>query len=162
MEELKTLSMKINYADTLNYAMFENRIPFIRNVILNNSKEEDLKNMTLIISFQDNFAKEIRKEIGILPKGVDVDLGKFAVEIHGEMLFGLTETVTLTMKVTVKSMEEILLEEKYEIRVLAYNEWQGFDTMPEMLAAFVTPNHPSIDNILIEASGILKDSSKDP
>jgi len=162
MEDMKTLSMKINYADTLNYAMFENRIPFIRNVILNNAKEEDLKNITLIISFQDNFAKEIKKEISILPKGTDVDLGKFTVEIDGEMLFGLTEAITLTMKVIIQSHEEILLEEKYEIKVLAYNEWQGYDTMPEMLAAFVTPNHPSIDNILIEASGILKDSLKDP
>ena len=162
MEVKKTLNVKIDCASTLNYAMFENRIPFIRSVILMNSMEEDLKNVTVTFSFQEDFAKGIVMELDILPKSLEVDLGKIPVELSGEMLFRLTEAMTLSMTIAVNRKDEILFKESQEIRVLAYNEWQGYDTMPEMLAAFVTPNHPSIDNILIEASNLLKDSGKDP
>ncbi len=43
---------------------------------------------------------------------------------------------------------------------LARNEWGGAEFMPELLAAFVTPNDPSVQAILKKASGILEAAGK--
>ena len=33
--------------------------------------------------------------------------------------------------------------------MLAYNEWNGTTSLPEILAAFVLPNHPALAPILV-------------
>src|SRR5690606_21403847 len=47
------------------------------------------------------------------------------------------------------------------IEILAFNEWAGASIIPEMLAAFITPNHPALQELLRAASDILQRSSGD-
>ena len=42
------------------------------------------------------------------------------------------------------------------IEILAFDEWSGLLFMPEIIAAFVTPNHPKISEVLREAAVLLK------
>jgi len=45
--------------------------------------------------------------------------------------------------------------------VLAYNEWFGISSLPEILAAHVLPNDPVVECVLAEASKLLLDNTKD-
>lgn len=162
MEVNKPFAVEMDYSSTLNYAMVLNGIPFIRKITLKNQTEKEIRNVRFSVMFQESIAKDFHRTIDILSPGLDVDLGVISLELNPQYLFHLTEAITTQMKITVESDELETMVEGREVHVLAYNEWQGMDTMPEVLSAFVTPNHPSIDNILVEASHILKESGKDP
>jgi hypothetical protein len=73
-----------------------------------------------------------------------------------------TEKVSgkLSLKVYIK--DSILYEETNTIDVLAFDEWSGNATIPEMIAAFVTPNHPEITKVVKKAAAILGDWTGDP
>ncbi|MFH5836605.1 DUF4011 domain-containing protein [Proteiniclasticum sp. C24MP] len=162
MEIRKPLGIEVDYSDTLNYAMVLNGIPFIRKITIMNQTENEMEQIEVIVRFQEDIAKDFSRTIDVMPPGLQVDLGEIPMELNPEYLFHLTEAMTTQLTITIQREGEELAEETREVHVLAYNEWQGMDTMPEVLAAFVTPNHPAIDNILVEASHILKESGKDP
>ena len=45
---------------------------------------------------------------------------------------------------------------RQRIEVLAHDQWGGMRSLPEMLAAFILPNHPAIETLLAEAARILE------
>ncbi len=59
------------------------------------------------------------------------------------------------MEVALLQNEVKLASKSVELDVLAFDEWGGLATMPEMIAAFVTPNHPEVIKITSEAAVIL-------
>ncbi|SFN28718.1 DUF3320 domain-containing protein [Proteiniclasticum ruminis] len=162
MEVKNLIGLDLVYGETLHYAMTVQNVPFIRKCVLRNLSEEPLSEMTLRFTFSEDLAEEVVVAVSILPPLGEIDLGAVHINLRKEMLFLLTEMVHLSMKVQVVQNEEILYEHQYPVELLSYNQWQGMETMPELLAAFVTPNHPSIDGILLEASELLKASGKDP
>ncbi|MBR0575303.1 DUF3320 domain-containing protein [Proteiniclasticum sp. BAD-10] len=162
MEEKKLLTVTLNYLKTLNYAMAENGIPFLRNATVENLGEEELRNLRAVLRFQEDFCPSLTLDLPVLPPKMVVDLGQLDVRPRGEHLFSLTENMTLDITVEIWKGEELLQTERYPVLVLAYNGWPGYEVMPELLAAFVTPNHPAIDKLIVEASEILQASGKDP
>lgn len=162
MEVKNLIGLDLVYGETLHYAMSVQKVPFIRKCVLRNLSEEPLAEIILKFSFSEDLTEEVIVPVSMLPPLGEVDLGAVPISLRKEMLFLLTEMVHLSMKVQVVQKEQILYEHHYPVEVLSYNQWQGMETMPELLAAFVTPNHPSIDAILLEASELLKASGKDP
>ena len=162
MEVKNLIELDLVYAETLHYAMTVQKIPFIRKCVLRNLSDEPFSEITVKFTFSENLAEEVLIAVSSLPPQGEMDLGAVQISLRKEMLFLLTETVHLSMNVQVLQKEQILYEYHYPVEVLSYNQWQGVETMPELLAAFVTPNHPSIDAILLEASELLKASGKDP
>ena len=47
------------------------------------------------------------------------------------------------------------------LAVLAYNEWYGISSLPEIIAAHVLPNDPAVERILGEASKLLLEKTQD-
>jgi len=47
------------------------------------------------------------------------------------------------------------------LAVLAYNEWYGVSSLPEIIAAHVLPNDPAVERILAEASKLLLEKTQD-
>jgi hypothetical protein len=70
------------------------------------------------------------------------------------------EAETAYLRIEIKTDERVLFSESREITVHAANEWRiGNNEYPEgayTLSLFVTPNSPSVDNILSSASDILE------
>lgn len=162
MEAKNLVGIDLVYGETLHYAMAVQKIPFIRKCVLRNLSEESFSDVTLTFTFSENLAEDILVPISTLPPKGEIDLGAVQISIKKEILFQLTEAVDLSMTLRAEGNGTALFEKQYPIHVLSYNEWQGMETMPEILASFVTPNHPSIDSILLEASELLKASGKDP
>ena len=48
------------------------------------------------------------------------------------------------------------------LELLAYNEWAGVSVLPEMLAAFVQPNHPDLQPLVARMAGFLEKWTGDP
>jgi very-short-patch-repair endonuclease len=150
------------YYSTANYAMQQNYVPLVRKITLTNHSNEDIMNVAVTLAAEPAFAKSWSKTLDVLPAGQTVDLGTINVQLLGTFLAGLTERLAGTIDLTVMNGEITLLQESAPINVLAFDEWNGLAVLPELIAAFVTPNHPEILRITREASQILGKWSGSP
>jgi hypothetical protein len=152
----QNLEVDLVYSPIVNFAMQQNHVPVIRKLTIKNIGDSDLTNITIQINPEPEFAIAWTKKIEILPKEELIDLGAIDIKIITKYLAELTERIAGSFTLTIKTKTDTLFEEVYPINVLAYEQWNGITVLPEMLAAFVTPNHPEIAKIIIRASQILQ------
>lgn len=162
MEEHESILLKLEANPAVNYAMAENRLPILRNITIRNSSGSDIEETILRIAFQDDFAKEYVKEIPFLPNDKEVDLGIPEIEIDIRSIFSITEKVTRNIEACLMKGDKEIAKASVSIQMLPFNQWPGLGTVPELTAAFSTPNHPAIDKVIVRASDILLESGKEP
>ncbi len=141
---------------SINFAMQQNYVPVIRNLVVNNESDDALENLDLTITFEPEFAKEYKYHIDSIAAGSSVEISPVKITTNTEFLFSLTEKMVGTITVTVVRGEENLFTYQEQLELLAYDQWSGLLIMPEMIAAFLTPNHPAIASVTSEASAFLK------
>lgn len=77
-------------------------------------------------------------------------------EYEYEKLMKITEPVAGSVKMMIKSRDEILAEKEQLLYWHPYDTWVGGNRYPELLAALVRPNDPVIDTLLSHAAEELK------
>ena len=147
---------------SINFAMQQNYVPVIRNLFVNNETDELLENLDLTVTFEPAFAKEYKYHLDSIPARSTVEISPVKIITNTEFLFSLTEKMVGTITVTVTQGEEKLFTYEDELELLAYDQWSGLLIMPEMIAAFLTPNHPSVTSVVRDASQFLKKWKGDP
>lgn len=150
------------YTQTANFAIQQNRIPLVRKLILKNPSQADLSDIQVMIACEPQFANNWEQRIELLPKNQSLELKIVDLKLVAKFLSEITEKITGELCLTISSNDAVLLRESYSVEILAYDQWNGLGTLPEMLTAFVTPNHPEISKILKTASGILANWTGDP
>jgi hypothetical protein len=73
----------------------------------------------------------------------------------------LTEAVMTTFTIKVVIDSDAIASKTFPITLMAFDQWTGANIMPELIASFVTPNHPCIAPICLEASKYLDELSGD-
>ena len=149
------LKVDIIYTPLVNFAMQQNHAPVVREVRVLNDGDAPVCDIAIHITFEPAFAQEYITHIERIDPGCEETLGTVPISFSTVFLSNLTERVLGSMKVELSSEEETLFEQSYEISVLTFNEWGGVNILPEMLAAFSTPNHPEVTRIIKKASEIL-------
>ena len=150
------MEVKLIYTPIINFAMQQNHVPVIRKLTIKNMGESDLNNIQIQIIPEPEFAVEWNKKIDLLPKDELIDLGAIDIKTITKYLAELTERMAGNFTLIIKAGNDILFQEVYPIDILAYEQWNGIGILPEMLAAFITPNHPEIAKVVIRASEILQ------
>ena len=153
MDKKINVSGQIN--SYVNFAMQQNYVPVIRSITVHNESEESLENLNLKISFEPAFAKEYNYNIPAVDAGGSVEISPVKIIMSAEYLFSLTEKLVGTISIEVYSEDERLFEYNSDIEILAYDQWCGLAVMPEIIAAFVTPNHPRVTEIVTKAGEFL-------
>ena len=150
------LTLGCDMIPKINFAMQQNYIPFIRNLTVGNEGDEDISDVRLTIAFDLAFAKTFTYDISCVPSGKSVEISPLRIILSTEMLFSLTEAVSGTVSFSLSKDEKELYQKDVPVQLLAFNEWSGLAFDPELIAAFVTPNHPEIAKVISEASVYLK------
>lgn len=145
-----------NIMKSINFAMQQNYVPVIRNLIVNNETKNTLSNLDLKIVFEPEFAKEYTYHIDEIAPEQSVEISPVRIQLKTEFLFSLTEKMIGNLVVELFQGDEKLYSFDGEIELLAFDQWSGLIFMPEIITAFVTPNHPKISEVIRDASGILK------
>ena len=70
-----------------------------------------------------------------------------------------SERAVITTSLRIQGTE--LVTAIHNIDVLAYDQWAGTRSLPELLAAFCMPNSRVVDKLLARASGLLRQTSAD-
>lgn len=136
----------------ISFAMQQNHIPFIRQLIIKNNTESTLKDISVDISFEPLFATPFSARLDELAPNSSVEIAPLRIILSTDCLFSLTERILGTISCNVSSQGETIASSVNEISLLAYDQWLGIDMMPELTGAFVTPNSQSVSQIISNAS----------
>lgn len=147
---------------SINFAMQQNYVPIIRNLIIKNETDKELSELTLKITFEPEFAREFVYKINAIEAQSFVEICPVNIKLSTEFLFSLTEKMVGSIFIDLYEKDEKIYNYENQIELLAYDEWSGLLIMPEIITAFVTPNHPKIAEVLSEASKYLNKWTERP
>ena len=136
----------------INYAMQQNGAVMVRSVTIENPTAELLEDVQLQITASPEFALPYRQHIDQIQPNQTVTIERPQLILNGEYLAGMTEKLTGLLQLSLRKGDTELACTHSETTVLAFDEWHGIGLYPELLAAFVTPNHPDIARIIGRAA----------
>lgn len=153
--DFRPIFVDLDYDRTVNYAMQQNDVPVVKALRIRNGTEAALRDLNVRISTEPPFAALWEGRITAINPGETFNLGVVDLRLSHDLLAGLTERVAGSLLVDILQEDAVLFSCHERIDVLAYDEWNGLQSIPEILAAFVTPNHPVIEAVLSDTAGIL-------
>ena len=161
-ESLNLPKVEFIYTPVANYAIQQNRIPIVRKLVIENPSEEDLLDLKIEIKGEPDFINSWEHRIEMFPGNQRIEFEVKGLKLSAKFLSELTEKLAGELTLSISAKEEILLTQSYNVDILAYDQWNGIGTLPEMLAAFITPNHPELPKIIQKASVILDEWTGNP
>lgn len=139
------------------YALQQNRVALVRSVTIKNTSEEDMENLAIRIRSDVDMIDPYIDTLDVLPAGEEHCFKNLKIRVHGNFLASLTERISCNLYVSVTQKTEELATKSEEIAVLAYDQWPGFPRYyPDLLAAYITPNHPVVTTLIQSATKYLE------
>lgn len=155
------VTLEITADRTIGYAAIQNNVPVIRSIVVSNSSEKELHDVELLVSCSPAFATGAKLWFDRLGAGEKRKIAPIDLKPEHDYLTHLDESelATITAKATFE--EAVLGEASVQIDVLAYDQWAGTRSLPELLAAFCMPNSRIVDHIISTASSLLRTTAQD-
>jgi very-short-patch-repair endonuclease len=161
-----TCSVKIDYSERINFAFQQNSIPVIRRIEITNDSEQDWYHVKCRIEAHPAWAEVHEQKIAYIPAGTTYTLTDVPLALEIDYLTQLSERVRGDIRITISralsqatESEEpdisTIVETSHPVDVYAYDEWTGLITLPEILAAFVTPNLSVVEQLLSNTTQLL-------
>lgn len=156
------LHMELSILPSINFALQQNHIPVIQSITISNPSGRNLEAVDLQIVSNIEAFLPYSKHLEEIPANESFVINPINLMLDAQCLAGLTEKLSGLVKVSLTSEGTLLCEETAELTVLAFDEWPGYTLYPEILAAFVTPNHPEIVKINARSAQFLEKWTGDP
>jgi len=156
----------IDYSERVNFAFQQNAIPVLRRLEIHNHSENDWHNVSCRFSAQPEWAEPHSQEILHIPAGTTYTLTDIPLPLDIDYLTKLSERARGEIRVELWGFEKPMegedtpesnkiSEQSYPVDVYAYDEWTGLNTLPDILAAFVTPNLSVVEQLLSNTACLL-------
>lgn len=149
------ISVELDYDRTVNYAMQQNDVPVVKGLRILNGTDTVQRDLIVRIATEPAFAASWEARVTAINPGETFNLGVVDLPLSHDFLASLTERVAGSLLVEVLQDATVLSTSTQRLDVLAYDEWNGLQSIPEIIAAFVTPNHPVVESVLSDTAGIL-------
>ncbi len=146
------MKIELSYLRAVNLAMQQNRVPVVRGLRIQNQADQALENVAVTLTPDPPFAEPVKVEIGLLAANETRQLDDVRMNLQRSFFADMTEGVTGDIIVAVTAGGSPSHQQRFPIEALAYDQWCGSGILPEMLSAFVTPNHPALAPVLRRAS----------
>ena len=146
----------------INFVMQQNDVPVVKRLAIENRSGSALRNLQVRIKAEPEFAIDWTARIDHIGETATYNLDKVDLVLSPGFLGDVTERLAGLLHVEVFQEKELLLKETKPAILLPREEWGGLSSLPEILAAFVTPNHPAIEQVLRDAAVILEVWTQNP
>ena len=154
--------IKLSALPSVNFALQQNHVPVVQSITISNPSDQELENVDLQITSDLEVILPCSRHLELIPAKGSCILKDIRLALDVQSLVGLTEKVSGLLKVSLASEGVLLCEEISELTVLAFDEWPGYTLYPELLTAFVTPNHPEVIKLNADAARFLEKWTGDP
>lgn len=157
----QAIEVEVDLNSTVNLAMQQNEVPILRSLRLRNGLPTALEGLAITIETEPQFARPWATRLDKLEAGETRVLSPVDLYLLPSSLWRVSERLVGAVLVKVTKGEEVLACNSFPIEVLAHDEWPGLRVLPEILAAFVLPNHPAVETVLSRASALLREWTGD-
>ncbi len=161
-QERSEVALVVEADPCLNLATHQNRVPVLKRVVIENRSDAELADLTIRIGTEPAFAEPLELRLAALAAGSQRIWETPPLRLDQKFLAGLREREIGAFRLDVLAGTQVLASERIEVIVLAYDQWAGLRSLPELLCAFVLPNHPSVAQFLRESAAILETWTQDP
>lgn len=152
---MENIRINIDYLKNVNYTLYHNRIPVCQAIYITNTSDTMLQDVS--VSCEGELIT--RYDSPLIPQlavGKSVLLSSFEIKPDAEKLATLTERIITHFTITVRKGDETLCEECHELELMPFDHWLGTTILPQTIASFVTPNHPAINPLVVQAGAAMK------
>jgi very-short-patch-repair endonuclease len=156
------ISVEIDAGRVVNYAMQQNGVPLVRSIRISNTGSETVRDPSVMVTTTGKASRPLELRIASLEPGGSHRLSPIDLEWDANSLANQLERELAELRVDVLSGQTLVGRFRQPLEVLAFNQWTGSGALPELLAAFCTPNHPAIDGLLGKARDALGQATGDP
>ena len=142
--------LRLDYLPCVNYAMLLNKVNTCTMCEVENHDHANWRAMKVGVSGE--FIKPNVQHVDFVEAGQRVLIPELKIEPLIDKMLTMTEMVDTIFTITISAGDEVLLTHDFPISLMAYDQWTGTSVRPELLASFVTPNHPQISSVVVKAS----------
>lgn len=161
-ERLDKVKVQCDYLPLINFAIQQNGASIIHQLSIENTTPAPLKDIQVQITTEPTFGNAAPIAVAQIPPNESIGLSSFNLTLSANYFTQLTERLSGNLKIEITSEAESVFCQTYPIDILAYDQWGGLNVLPEMLAAFITPNHTAIVPIIKRAASILGQWTDNP
>ena len=155
------LKITCTAADNVNVAFYQNAVPIIRDLAVENALGRDLTEISVHLTAEPPFLTPGIWRIERIADQSVHHIRSLDLKLDPAFLAGINASRRGELRIYVEAGGAVLAEQAVEINLLPPSHWGGVNSAPELLAAFVRPTEPSIDVILREASDKLAAAGRD-
>ncbi len=154
--------VELAYVPFFNLALQQNAVPVINELKLKNHTGHDLKNIECIFSAKPALILPKTVSVESLKNGEELPIHDLGIELDYELLVSLSEALKGKLELEIRSDAEVLYSNSYDVEAFAADQWLGLEVMPELLAAFVTPNLDVVAQLQTVVAAELKKATGSP
>ncbi len=151
-----SVAIDVELGSRVNFALQQNGFKIVQRLRVINPGPADLTDIEVRLHGDPVFFAEWSRRIDRLGAGREIAIEGVDLQLSPSFLLNLTEAIRARVWIEVCRSEEVLLREGRDVEILAYDQWPGAAVLPEIIAAFVLPNHPDIARILSVAADLLE------
>lgn len=140
----------------LNISLYLNQIKPIRSIFALNSSDEPKENLELNITSDLPVMERFCFKVNEIPANSEVKIPLEQLKINRDFFNTISETETAIIKIEIVQNEEIIFSENWNLDVHPIEYFGGFEILPELIASYITPNHPYVYKIKRKAIEILE------
>lgn len=156
MQEQSTLILHKQTLPFLNISSYLNDIKPIQSVTIENTSEIDIVQLEIKITADLKCIEPFLYSVPLVPANKEVKIPLENLKVNRDFLNKLSETEKANITIEVIEKEVVLISETISINVHPLEHFGGFQMLPELIAAYITPNHPYIYHIKRKAIEILE------
>jgi hypothetical protein len=156
MQEQSTIIIHKQTLPFLNISLYRNDIKPIQSLTIENTSETNSAQLEIKIFADLPCIEPFSFILSSVPAKKDVKIPLENLKINREFLNKLSEMERANLTIEVFQHEISMLKETIVINVHPLEHFGGFHVLPELIAAYVTPNHPYIYHIKRKAIEILE------
>jgi len=156
------LKISCTVAENVNVAFYQNAVPFLRELTLENDIGRDLGEIAVRLSSEPPFVTPGVWRVDRIADKTTHHIPSLDLKLDPVVLAGLTASCRAEIHIVAEFEGTTLSKCKVDVNLLPPSHWGGAGSVPELLAAFVRPTDPSVDVILREAAEKLSQSGRNP
>lgn len=160
--ESEPVYLDVSVISVVNYALQQNGSPVVQSLTIVNHSDQSLENVDVLITAAPELCRPFSKHIDYVPANSSYEVKGVRLILNGDYLAGLTEKITGVLHLVLAGDALQYFSKDFQITALAFDEWHGYAFYPELITAFVTPNHPEIAKLNGRAAELLGKWTGDP
>lgn len=150
----RPLRVEVDLRSPVSAASYANHVPVISSLVVQNDSDHSEQQVRIVIS-GPSLSSDFELRLDELGPRESRRFDVIDLPLSHQYLAQLGEKEQSDLTVVAWSETGELCRDTYTLEILAYDQWAGVRSVPELLAAFSQPNNPSVDALLAKAGQIL-------